>query len=61
MRVVSVCSFTLSLDPADRGVTVCSFTGLEIAECGVFVCELTCPELLEGGVNECSFLEFMCS
>ena len=54
VRDVSVCSFTLSLDLADRGVTVCSFTGLDLAERGVILRSLTLLDLLEHGVNECS-------
>ena len=51
VRGVSVCSFTLSLDLADRGGTVCSFTGLDLVECGVIVCPFTFPDLSEQGVN----------
>ena len=55
MRGVSVCYLTLSLDPAERGVNVCSFTGLDLAYNGIIVCAFTWPERLERGVNDCSF------
>ena len=48
---ISVCSFTLSLCLADCDVTVCSFTGLDLAEFGVIVCSFTLPDILERGVN----------
>ena len=55
MHGVSVCSFTLGLDLADCGVTVCYFTGLDLAERGVIVCSFTFTDLSERGVNECFF------
>ena len=42
---VSVCSFTLGLDLADRGVTVCSLTSLDLAERGVIVFYFNLPDL----------------
>ena len=51
---VSVCYFTV-FDLADRGVNVCSFTGLNLAGCGVIVFSFTFPDLSERGVNEVSF------
>ena len=56
LSCVSVGYFTLSLDLADRGVTVCSFTALDPAETGVIVCSFTLPDLLERGFNKCPFL-----
>ena len=55
MHGVGVCYFTLSLDLADCGVTVCYFTGLDLAERGVIVCSFTFTDLSERGVNECFF------
>ena len=55
VRGVGVCSFTFSLDLAERGVTVCSFTGLDLVERGVIVCALNSPYLLERGANQCYF------
>ena len=46
---VSVCSFALSLDLLYCCVTVCSFTGVDLAERGVIVCAFTLPEILEQG------------
>ena len=56
MHAVSVCSFTLGLDLAECGITMCYFTGLEIAERGVIMSSFTFPDLLEWGINECSLL-----
>ena len=56
---VSVYYFTLSVDLADRGVTVCYFTGLDLAELGVIICTFTLPDTLERGVNDCSFLRLL--
>ena len=41
MHGASVCSFTLSLNLAYRGVTVFLFTGVDLAELGVIVCDFT--------------------
>ena len=45
---VSVCSFT-GLDLVDHGVTVCSLAVLNLAERGVIVRYFSLPELLEQG------------
>ena len=58
LSVISMCSFTLSLDRVDHGVSVCFFTGLDLA-CDVIVCSFTLPDLLEWGVNECSLSKFV--
>ena len=54
VRGVIVCYFT-GLNLADCCVSVCYFTGFNLAERGVIVCSFTLTEILELGVNECSF------
>ena len=54
VRGISVCYFTLSLELADRGGSVCSFTGLDLAERCVIVLDFIWTDLLEQGVNQCS-------
>ena len=51
VRGVSVYYFTLGVDLAESGVTVCSFIGLDLAERGVIVCSFTLTDLPERGVN----------
>ena len=53
VRGVSVCYFT-GLNLADYGVTTCSFTGVNLAENGVIVWSFILPVLSEWGANECS-------
>ena len=58
LRGVSMFSFTLSLDLSERGVTVCSFTGLDLAERGIIMCDFHLDVTLKRGVSECYFSSF---
>ena len=49
VRGLIVFLFTFSLDLVDRGVTVCSFTGLDLAERGVIVCSFIFPDPVPKG------------